>query len=247
MRAAYDSIYFEIKGLIEDGTYPFMSLLPSESMFVRKYGCAHNTIRKALSALAADGYVLPIHGKGVRVIYRPFPKPNSNFYRYTANDLSSFRDLSVLNGFTPSTSILNVHHVVVDSQMSAVTRFDEGVELLHIERVRLCNKKALSRESNYFRTDIVEGITNDDINTSVYAYIESRGENQLVTCKRFVEIQQADERDYELLQMDGADSIVVVRQVTYDSLGTQCEFSEIRHHPYSFSLEQVIVRSRIHH
>ena len=70
-KAKYDQIYRDLKEKIETEVYSYQEMLPSEHMLVREYGCSRNTVRRALAELTADGYVQPMHGKGVRNIFRP--------------------------------------------------------------------------------------------------------------------------------------------------------------------------------
>ena len=73
-KAKFEGIYRSIKQKIEAQDFPYQSLLPAESELIAAYGCARNTLRRALAELTADGYLQPIQGKGVRVIWRPVGK-----------------------------------------------------------------------------------------------------------------------------------------------------------------------------
>ena len=73
-RSKFGDIYRDLKTRIEDGEYPYQSLVPSENTLVSVYGCSRNTVRRALAGLIEAGYVQPIQGKGVRVLYRPAAK-----------------------------------------------------------------------------------------------------------------------------------------------------------------------------
>ncbi len=44
-------------------------MLPTEAELTAEFGCTRNTVRRALSMLADQMFVQPIHGKGVRVIW----------------------------------------------------------------------------------------------------------------------------------------------------------------------------------
>ena len=70
-KAKYDYIYRDLKEKIETESYSYQDLLPSEHILVQEYGCSRNTVRRALAELAADGYVQPMQGKGVRNIFQP--------------------------------------------------------------------------------------------------------------------------------------------------------------------------------
>ena len=39
-KAKYDMIYHDLKQKIEDETYPYQELLPSEHILVKTYGCS---------------------------------------------------------------------------------------------------------------------------------------------------------------------------------------------------------------
>ncbi len=71
MRAVYGQIYEDLLAQIESGEYPYQGFIPSEAELCERYQCSHNTARRAVRLLAQEGYVQPINGKGVRVIYLP--------------------------------------------------------------------------------------------------------------------------------------------------------------------------------
>ena len=68
-KAIYEGIYREIRSRIINGTYAFQEMLPTEAELTAEFGCTRNTVRRALSMLADQMFVQPIHGKGVRVIW----------------------------------------------------------------------------------------------------------------------------------------------------------------------------------
>ena len=68
-KAIYEGIYREIRSRIINGTYAFQEMLPTEAELTAEFGCTRNTVRRALSMLADEMFVQPIHGKGVRVIW----------------------------------------------------------------------------------------------------------------------------------------------------------------------------------
>jgi len=246
MRTAYDGIYFELKRLIEDGTYPYQSLLPSETMLIKRFGCAHNTVRKALSVLASEGYVQPIHGKGVRVLYRQdFMPAAGKVYVDSSLGIESFPQIASRCGFSARTKIELMEYLNVDSDLAANTPFEVDQSLLHIVRVRLYNGQPLSWESNYFRSDIVAGITKKDVKKSVYQFIESSENGRLVTCRHTTTLDRATDKDYELLNMGDEDFVAVTRTISFDNNGMLCEYSTYRQHPSVFMVQQTAQRSRV--
>ena len=70
-KAKYNQIYRDLKEKIEAEVYAYQEMLPSEHILITEYGCSRNTVRRAISELTAEGYVQPMHGKGVRNIFQP--------------------------------------------------------------------------------------------------------------------------------------------------------------------------------
>ncbi len=246
MQAAYDAIYLQLRSLIENGTYPYRSLLPSESVLVSQYGCAHNTVRKSLSMLAADGYVQPVHGKGVRVIY--FPETNSPLQSqcFLSTEIESFREAMQRIGIgNTTTKVLTMQECVADDS-PLLAPYAKGTPLVNVERIRIYEGQALSRESNFLRADIVEGMTKADAEYSVYHYIRSVRGEKLVTCKRCIAIEPATDRDRELLDIDDTSHVVVIHSRAFDGDGLLCELCETRQHPKVFTFCQTAIHSRIH-
>lgn len=244
MRVAYDSIYFELKALIENGTYAYKSLLPSETTLVKRYDCAHNTVRKALSILASHGYVLPIHGKGVRVIYLPTDEKEQKVLSLNPNGIESFNEMATRCGFIPNTKVVLMENLVVNKEATNIP-FEAGQRLLHVIRVRYYNNKPLSWEDSYIREDLVEGITTESLQDSIHAYIEQVHGTRLVTSKHTITVERANDQDYELIDMGDNDFVVSIQTETFDHDGFLGEHCVMHHHPSAFSLHQTVIESRV--
>jgi GntR family trehalose operon transcriptional repressor len=245
MRAAYDGIFFDLRDSIEQGVYRYKDFLPSESVLVKRYGCAHNTVRKAIGILARQGYVLPIHGKGVRVIYHSTPLITKKQSCFEPNGFFSLNDAARRQGFTSHTKVLHMEPIYVDSSFAAETGFEVGVELIHLERMRYCNGVPLECETNYFRSETVQGITKADAENSIYNYIFNVLGGKIATSTRVFTVERATERDLELLEMNGADYVAVVSSASYDGDGILCEVSISHLHPSVFSFSYAAIRSSL--
>ena len=68
-KSKFEAIYRELKADIESERLPYQSLMPSENQLIIRFSCSRNTVRRAIAMLAEEGYVQPMHGRGVRVIY----------------------------------------------------------------------------------------------------------------------------------------------------------------------------------
>lgn len=245
MHTAYDGIYEELKEALEQGVYAYKDYLPSESVLVKHFGCAHNTVRKALAILTREGYVQPIHGKGVRVIYRSTPMLESKSSIFEPRNCTSFKQVGKRSGFDANTKVFTMETLEVDKELAAQTGFDEGNRVVHMERVRYCDGKALARDTNYFRADVVQGMTQFDAEQSVYDYIEKKRGVKLVTRKYVISIDRASERDLELLDLENITWVANMTSAVYDGAGLLCEVTIVRHHPDYFSYSGTTFRTRI--
>jgi len=70
--AKYDAIVKDIKNKINRGTYEVDTKIPSENELAQKYGISRQTVRRAISQLADEGYVYAVHGSGTFVAKRLF-------------------------------------------------------------------------------------------------------------------------------------------------------------------------------
>ena len=137
-KAKFEAIFHDLRQRIEEGQYPFQSLLPSENQLTELYSCSRNTIRRATSGLAELGYVQPLHGRGVRVIYQPIAQNE-----FTIGGIESFKESAARNHMQASTLVLRFAEIVADERLSRKTGFPVGSTLYDIRRVRCLDGKAL--------------------------------------------------------------------------------------------------------
>lgn len=240
MKARYDAIYRDIRESIESGSYPFGEFLPSESELTDAFGCSHNTLRRALALLRDQGYVQPVHGKGVRVVWQE--PERTSFY---VGGIESFQEAQAREGLAASTRVASFAHVVADAAMAARTGFEQGSELVSIERVRSIGSEALILDRNLFLASAVEGLTAQIAEKSIYAYLEGELGVSIAMSKRTVTVERAGARDRELLDIEGVDWLAVISSQTFDTQGTLIEFTQSRHRPDHFCFRDTAVRQKL--
>lgn len=236
-KAKYDDIYRDLKERIEREEYPYQSLLPSENALSAAYGCSRNTVRRAVGRLASDGYVQPMHGKGVRAIYRPVEQAS-----FTIGGIESFRESAERNRRVASTEVLAFRSVVVDDALARMTGFEQGVELVYILRLRSLDGEPMILDHNYFRKDMVGGLTSRIAQRSVYEYLEGELGLVIARSKRVITVERATRLDESHLDLDGYNCLAVVSGQTFDADGVQFEWTQSRHRPDAFLFQDVAVR-----
>lgn len=240
MKARYDAIYRDIRASIEDGTYPYQEFLPSEAELVQKYSCSHNTLRRALALLREQGFVQPVHGKGVRVIHREAERTT-----FAIGEIESFREVGKRSHVATETIVLALEHITATPEIARATGFEEGIDLTSVERVRRIGGECLIRDRNLFRTDSVPGITKEIAERSIYEYIEGDLGLRIAMSKRTITGERATARDREVLDLDDVDYLAVVSSETFDTQGILIECTESRHRLDHFCFRDTAVRQKV--
>lgn len=238
--SAYDRIYRDLKRDIENGTYAYEEMLPSQSQLVARYQCAHNTVRKAIALLASQGYCLPIHGKGVRVIWLPRRDDEA----FALGGIETFAESAARNGMSARTEIKRFEYILCDEALSQLTGFAVGEQVLHVERIRYLNERPLIRDKSYYLASSVRGIMPDQAEQSVYAYMEDVLGLRIVTSKRTITMEKATETDKQWLDIDECSYLAKVTHSTYDSDAVLFEYAESHYHPAFFLFRDTVVRDK---
>lgn len=238
-KAKYESIYQDIKEKIEDEEYQYQDLLPSENTMVATYGCSRNTIRRALSVLADEGYVQSLQGKGVRIIYQPVAQN-----AFTLGGIESFKESAIRNRRKSTTKVLQFTEITADPHIAKKTGFPIGSELYYIQRVRSLDGKALILDINMFLKSIVPGLTKSIAKNSIYDYIENELGVTIVTSKRLVTVEHSTEIDEKYLELNDYNCLAVISSQTFNADGIMFEYTQSRHRPDYFSFQDTATRKR---
>lgn len=237
MKSIYFEIYENLRDRIEAGEFAFRSFIPSESVLVDEYECSHNTLRKALAVLRMHGYVQPIHGKGVMVIWQP-----DQHARFVLGDIESFKEATERNNVVASTKVRSFDEIVADAHMARKTGFPEGERLYRVERVRSINGSALIYDINYFLCSAIPGLTPQIVERSVYEYLENVLGMKIATSRRTVKVEHVTTDDREALDILDYDMVAMVVSQTFNSEGVMFETTFSRHRPDFFTFHNTAVR-----
>lgn len=236
-KAKYDQIYRDLKEKIETEVYSYQEMLPSEHMLVREYGCSRNTVRRALAELTADGYVQPMHGKGVRNIFRPVEQA-----AFTVGGIESFKESSARNKRKGTTQVLQFAEIIADEKIEKRTGFRKGVCLYYIQRLRFLNGIPLILDHNYFLKEAVPGLTPEIASQSIYDYLEGTLGITITTSKRTLTVEHVTQIDEKYIDLKDYNCMAVITSQTFDDNGIQFEYTQSRHHPDFFRFQDVATR-----
>lgn len=237
MKSIYYEIFEDLRDRIESGEFPYQSYIPSESVLVEDYECSHNTLRKALSVLRLHGYVQPIHGKGVLVIWKP-----DTCAHFVLGDIESFTEACARNELKSQTTVRSFAQIVTDAHVASLTGFNVGDHLYRVERVRHLNGAALIYDINFFLVSAVPGLTPKIVESSVYSYVENSLGMRISTSKRTVKVEHVTQDDRLALDLLDYSMVAVVISETFNSEGVHFETTFSRHRPDFFTFHDTAVR-----
>ncbi len=238
-KSIYETIYKDLKQKIENNSFPYQELLPSEHALIQVYSCSRNTLRRAISCLVTDGYVQTIQGKGVRNIYQPIEQT-----AFTLGEIESFKESAARNGNHAYTKVLLFTEVSISEKQSSYTGYPIGTEVYYIQRVHYLNDVPLILNHNYFLKEAVPGLTKEIAETSIYQYLEQVLHMSIVNSKRIMTVERITQIDETYLKMnpDDYNCLAVVSSQTYNSDGVMFEYTQSRHRPDHFRFYDNAVR-----
>ena len=241
-KAKFESIYKDLKQKIEADEYHYQDFLPSENTLVTVYGCSRNTIRRAISELTEQGYVQPLHGKGVRVIYQPIDQA-----AFTIGGIESFKESALRNHRDRHTDVVQFAEILADERLAKKTGFAPGSELYYLQRVRYLDGKALILDINMFLESLVPGLTREIAADSIYDYIEHTLGMSIVMSKRKMTVERITEVDEKYLKLNDYNCLAVVTSQTFNADGIQFEYTQSRHRPDYFCFQDTASRRPFGH
>ena len=236
-KAKYDYIYRDLKEKIETESYSYQDLLPSELILVQEYGCSRNTVRRALAELAADGYVQPMQGKGVRNIFQPVEQT-----AFTVGGIESFLESAARNHQKPKTRVLQFAELETNEKISRRTGFSVGTQLYYLQRLRYLDGIPLILDHNYFLKELIPGLTPEIAEHSIYEYLEQTLGFTISTSKRTMTVERVTQVDETYLDMNDYNCMAVISSQTFNADGIQFEYTQSRHRPDHFQFQDVAVR-----
>ena len=146
----YLTISKEIIRRIETGELEAGDKVPSENDLIKTYKISNTTARKSLLEVELKGWATRIKGKGTFVLNRSEDKHLTRVLGSFQNDLESFSNNLLKEGFTPRNIILEktILENGISSNINGRHYIIEGA-VLKIHRLRYANETLLKDETKY--------------------------------------------------------------------------------------------------
>lgn len=195
----YNRIYSELRQRIECGELPPGARLETEMELRQRYGVSRETIRRALSLLESDGYIVRKVSSGTFVRAQKTQYAPSSYHE-------SFTEQMRKQGKRPSSEIRSIEMLTeLQSQIATALQLHEGEKVYCLKRVRRADGIPMAYEIAYIRQSLCPNLHTlllDD--TSLYQLYEGHYHLDMGVIELKIEAMSADPQLQKLLNLKGS-------------------------------------------
>ncbi len=218
-KALYQQIVDSILEQIQTGVLQPGARLPSENALSDKHQVGRNTIRHALSDLAAKGYVESVQGVGTFVTETHFPK--------TVEFLFGFSQEMAQRGKQVASQLIDAKIIAADPLLARVLRIQLGAEVVFLYRLRLVDGKPAAIERAYLPHAFCQEILEHDFSQeSLYDVLASQYNMKPDHAEQEIGAEIATPQVAELMDLIHPAPVLVIRRETRTADGRVIEYVE---------------------
>lgn len=200
---------------INNETLKYGDKIETEQEIMKKYNLSRITVRRAISELVAEGYLIKKQGKGTFVIKNKIERKIIN----TSDSLKimSFTKELKENNIKASSKIIELKIIPGIEEFNQKLGLTKNSKLIFMKRVRYANDSPMTIEENYFSYDKFKGLLEEKIEGSLYELLEKKY-NVIPTrsSRQEIEIVKSDEEQSKLLNVPTFEPLFYFSGVTYD-------------------------------
>ena len=191
----YQQIADQIKYQIISNQLAENEKLPCEMQLCEMFNVSRITIRKALSILSENGYLISQRGLGT------FVAPKFVERTYEPHKIMSFSQTCIQQGKKPSAQVNTIAVVStptwINDKLQENERFTHAI---HITRIRYADEFPVMIEDNYYNTSFSD-LIQKDMTGSLFELFKEMNYFPS-SCQRQINIYLANEKEAQLLDVD---------------------------------------------
>lgn len=228
-------IYYQlesfIKNQIEAGFILPGETIPSEREYAESYGISRMTVRQAINSLVNDGLLYRKKGSGTFVSEKKIEQP--------LQGLTSFTEDMKKRGMTPTSKLIHFEVIPANRFIANELKISEYAPVYEIKRIRLADGEPMALETNYLSANLVKGLTEEEVNASIYSYVEEKLGLQITHAEQLIESVRASEEHEKLLNIEKDHPMLYIQRNTFLHDGTPLELvkSVYRGDRYKFQIK----------
>ncbi|WP_066068065.1 phosphonate metabolism transcriptional regulator PhnF [Neobacillus soli] len=227
----YYQLEEHIKELIEKGDLTPGDALPAEREYAEKYQISRMTVRQAFTHLVNEGYLHRLQGKGTFIAERKIEQP--------LQWVTSFTEDMKARGLEPGSQLIHFEIIPAASQIAEQLAIQENEPVYEIKRIRLADGVPMALETNYISANLIQGLTEQIVNQSLYAHIEEQLNFRIDRASQVIESAISSQVEAKYLKINKGAPVMLIQQNTYLQNGTPVEFvkSAYRADRYKFMIQ----------
>lgn len=209
---AYKKVYLELKNNIRNGKYKTGMLLPTEPELEQIFSVSRTTIRKAVSMLAADGYLKVQQGRGTEVVDITSSQ--------RLNTITSITETLTQRGYKVSTQGMCIERIPAFDDVASSLEVNAGTEVFRIQRVQCANDAPIAIMTNYLLTNIAPDLdkyTNQF--TSLYAFLEKQYHADFKEAVEHIYAMAADFNESQILKIPFSSPLLCSKRISWNDQG----------------------------
>ena len=140
--------------------------IPTEVELSEKYNISRVTVRKAVTELVEEGYLVRKQGKGTFV--------QSQKIERKVVHLTSFTAACEAHGLKASSKTIKREIILPTSSDKKLLQLEENDQLLFIQRVRYADEQPLMLENNYFSFKKYKFLLEENLEGSIYRLLQDK-------------------------------------------------------------------------
>jgi GntR family transcriptional regulator len=233
----YHQIYLILRERIRTGAYPAGSLLPGEQDLVRLLGVSRITVKRALSELAAGGFVSRQRGRGTTVTFdAAAPVVKGSF----ENLLDSLR----LMGLGTDVELLEVAAVNPPADVAELLGLDGAAKVQRAVRLRKIEGKPFSYLVTHVPLDIATRFNARELAHKPMLDLLARAGHGAVEAEQWITAAAADLKVSRALGLASGAPLLEIRRVMRDRAGRGVEALHGFYRPDRFQHHMKLARRR---
>lgn len=236
----YAQVKEAIRRQITQGEWQPGDRLPGEQDLCRIFNVSRTVIRQALKDLMHEGLIVREKGRGTFVAE---PKLKGSLVQR----LSGFHEDMIEQGYTPINKVLRQKVVPVTPRIAEYLHLQPGTDVIEIQRLRFVQDEPIVLVTTYIPYALCPALLKADLTKqSLYTFLETQCNLQIVRGHRIIEAVAANEREAELLQIAKSAPLIMLDSVSYLEDGTPVEYYHALHRGDRTRFEVELVRVREH-
>ncbi|WP_050182020.1 GntR family transcriptional regulator [Domibacillus robiginosus] len=228
-------IYYQLEHAIrrqmDTGELKPGDLIPSEREYAEQLDVSRMTVRQAITNLVNEGLLYRQKGRGTFVAEQKLEQNLSG--------LTSFTEDMKARGMVPANKLLAFEIVPADKKVAERLALTEHAPVYEIKRIRLADEVPMALETVYISANLIKGLNEAVIATSLYHYIEEELHLEIGRAVQSIESALVSEAERPHLLVPKGAPVLLIERHTFLKDGTPLEYvkSSYRADRYKFTID----------